>query len=206
MLNLSRIRELLEPFGVALDPRQEAQLACYLNLLLRWNQRINLTSVRSEEDCVTRHFGESFYLAHFEDLSGCRLLDVGSGAGFPGLALKIMFPDIETTLLEPVAKKRAFLKEVVRSCGMDRVTARPERIEEIVLAKYNVATVRAVGDLRSIVTSINRVLDPGGRLHLWISEKQRSELETSVFEWTRTLRIPLSREREIVTGVLRECA
>ncbi|MGH9403017.1 MAG: 16S rRNA (guanine(527)-N(7))-methyltransferase RsmG, partial [Terriglobia bacterium] len=88
-------------------------MSTYLGLLLRWNEKINLTAIRTPEECVTRHFAESLFLARHEQLNG-RLLDIGSGAGFPGLALKVAVPELAVTLLEPVAKKRAFLKEVVR--------------------------------------------------------------------------------------------
>ena len=124
-----RLRQLLEPFGVDLSSAQADQILAYLHLLLRWNEKINLTAIRDPEECVTRHFGESLFLAGHRQLHG-DLLDIGSGAGFPGLALKIVFPGISVTLLEPVAKKRAFLKEAARACGFSQVAVRGERLEE----------------------------------------------------------------------------
>src|SRR5208283_814072 len=119
------IRQLLEPFGLNLSPEQIGQMIVYLELLLRWNKKINLTGIRDEESCVTRHFGESLYLGRWVEFRG-NLLDIGSGAGFPGLGLKIIFPGLAVTLLEPVSKKRAFLKEVARVCGMNLVEVRGE--------------------------------------------------------------------------------
>ena len=107
MVDETRLRELLQPYGLELSSFQAGQILSYLNLLLRWNQKINLTAIRDPEECVTRLFGESLFLARRLELYG-HLLDIGSGAGFPGLALKIVFPDIFVTLLEPIAKKRAF--------------------------------------------------------------------------------------------------
>ena len=147
MLTELHVRRLLEPFGLDLNPGQVGQIQTYVDLLLRWNQKINLTAIRNAEDCVTRHFGESLFLAQHAELSGS-LLDIGSGAGFPGLALKIVAPDLAVTLLEPVAKKRAFLKEASRACGFLQVDARGERLEDFVRTgppSFDSATSRAVG-------------------------------------------------------------
>src|SRR5208283_2920513 len=155
------IRQLLEPFGLNLSPEQIGQMIVYLELLLRWNEKINLTGIRDWETCLTRHFGESLYLGRWVELKG-RLLDIGSGAGFPGLSLKIIFPDLSVTLLEPVAKKRAFLKEVARICGMNLVEVRRERLEEFACGQsaplYDGATVRAVGHLEELMPLACRCL------------------------------------------------
>ena len=111
VLDQSRLRQLLEPFALDLSSAQSDQILAYLQLLLRWNQKINLTAIRDPEECVTRHFGESLFLARPFHLYG-DLLDIGSGAGFPGLALKIALPEISVTLIEPVAKKEHFLRKL----------------------------------------------------------------------------------------------
>ncbi len=173
------VRRLLEPFGIDLSADQTSQLVAYLELLLRWNKKINLTGIRDGESCVSRHFGESLYLGRWVRLNG-RLLDIGSGAGFPGLSLKIIFPDLSVTLLEPVAKKRAFLKEVARVCGMDLVEVRGERLEDFVGAQsapvYDQATTRAVGHLESLIPLASRCLKLGGELFLWLGHQQADEL------------------------------
>ena len=97
MLGETTVRQLLRPFGLDLSSNQIGQLSAYLELLVRWNQKINLTAIRDRETCVTRHFGESLYLGRSAELDG-RLLDIGSGAGFPGLSLKILFPGLVVTL------------------------------------------------------------------------------------------------------------
>jgi 16S rRNA (guanine527-N7)-methyltransferase len=201
-----RIRELLRPFAVALDTQQAAQVQTYLDLLLRWNRKINLTSIRDPDQVITRHFGEALFLHTREQLTG-NLLDIGSGAGFPGLALKIGLPGIPATLLEPVAKKRAFLKEVIRSCGIDGVEVRPDRLEEVVQqgAKFSVATARAVGPIERVARQSSSILSEGGRLYLWTTEGQSGKLGSAsgVITWTRRFAIPLSREREILVGIRR---
>lgn len=205
ILSEGAARQLLVPFGVALNSKQLDQLMTYLDLLLRWNRKINLTAVRTAEECVTRHFGESLFLARWVELKGS-LLDIGSGAGFPGLALKIAFPDILTTLLEPVAKKRAFLKEVARSCGMESVEVRGERLEDLLgrdpTPAFETATARAVGGLKRLVPKAVQCLKPGGRLCLWLTRGQVTTLVTGErgVEWGQPFAVPLGRQREIWIG------
>jgi 16S rRNA (guanine527-N7)-methyltransferase len=206
MLSESRVRELLEPFEVELSSPQISCLLTYLGLLTRWNQRINLTGIRNPEQCVTRHFGESLYLARCVRLEG-RLLDIGSGAGFPGLALKIAFPGLAATLLEPVAKKRAFLKEVARACQMESVEVRAERLEQLVRQRpspsFDAVTARAVGHLDRLVPDAVTCLKVGGRLCLWLSHGQGASLVGTrrLIEWQPPIPLPLCREREIWIGV-----
>ena len=200
---------LLKPFGIELDNHQMGQVMVYLELLLRWNKHLNLTGIHDESECVVKHFGESFYVCRYTRLRG-RLLDIGSGAGFPGLALRIIFPDLHVVLLEPVAKKRVFLKEVARFCEFDRVEVRDERLEEFVrehpVPSFQVATSRAVGHFSDLLPLAARCLVPGGRLFLWISQQQGGELSNPQcnqgvgFDWGRPTPIPRSNHCEIWCG------
>jgi 16S rRNA (guanine527-N7)-methyltransferase len=203
-----RIRELLQPFGVMLDTQRLAQVQTYLDLLLRWNRKINLTSIRDPEQIITRHFGECLFIQS-QQLTG-KLLDIGSGAGFPGLALKIVFPALPSILLEPIAKKRAFLKEVTRCCHFDEVEVRPERLEDMVHAEpgFTVATARAVGPIDKLAKQSSRVLMEGGRLFLWTTWNQVQMLGagSGTVTWAQRLSVPLSRERVILIGVREEKA
>src|SRR5581483_630014 len=104
------IAALLEPYITGLTQAQIAQVSTFLDLLLRWNAKTNLTSIRDPQQIISRHFGESFFLAH--QLFGPEgfqlpitnhqlpIFDVGSGAGFPGIPLKIAYPDVTLTLVE----------------------------------------------------------------------------------------------------------
>ncbi len=210
MLSESQVRKLLVPFGVGLTSQQISRLLAYLDLLLRWNTRINLTGLRRAEESVTRHFGESLCLATFEGLEG-RLLDIGSGAGFPGLALKIVFPALQVTLLEPVGKKRAFLKEVARVCQMESVEVRSERLDEFVKQwvetgqreRFDAATSRAVGDLSRLIPQATGCLKLGGGLYLWLSQGQGQEVAMAskgLMEWADPIPIPLGQRRQIWRG------
>jgi 16S rRNA (guanine527-N7)-methyltransferase len=205
VLDEARLRQLLEPFGLDLSSLQEDQILNYLHLLLHWNQKINLTAIRDPEECVTRHFGESLFLARHLELRG-DLLDIGSGAGFPGLALKIVFPGIFVTLLEPVAKKRAFLKEIARVCRFSQVEVCGDRLEDWVRATpapaFDFATMRAVGDLDALVPLAAECLKPQGSLLLWLTRDQAiglAHIECGLV-WHAHLPIPLTRAGEIWRG------
>jgi 16S rRNA (guanine527-N7)-methyltransferase len=203
MLDEATVRQLLEPFGLSLSIDQMGQVMAYLELLLRWNKKINLTGIRDAESCVRRHFGESLYLGRWVELNG-RLLDIGSGAGFPGLCLKIVFPDLSVTLLEPVAKKRAFLKEVARVCGMNFVEVRGERLEDFAAGAgvYDAATARAVGHLEELIPLACGCLKPGGQLFLWLGPEQASGIGYIRGEMREvgTIALPRGRQGEIWWG------
>lgn len=205
MLSSGKVGDLLKPFCPSLSMGQVEQLVEYLHLLLRWNKTFNLTSVTKPEEVVQRHFGESFFLSRAVELQG-RLLDIGSGAGFPGLALKILCPDLSVTLLEPVTKKRAFLKEVARECVMSGVEILPDRIEAFSagsrLDAYDTATARAVGKLERLVPAAICCLKPGGQLVLWLGAEQvvASRLAGPSLEWSDPIQIPLSNHRVILVG------
>src|SRR5947209_7744918 len=113
-MDITEIAELLAPF-IALDQKQLADIFTYINILLRWNARINLTAVRDARQIVQRHFGESFFAARslVNPEDQIKVADLGSGAGFPGVPIAIYAPHSEVTLIESQNKKAAFLNEVI---------------------------------------------------------------------------------------------
>lgn len=215
----ARIADLLEPFlASALSNTQLAQISTYIDLLLRWNARINLTSIRNPESIVTRHFGESLFAAqalfpppnttaglshpHSESAPPLDLLDLGSGAGFPGLPIKLWAPDLRTTLLESQNKKVAFLREVIRSLtltGIDVVPARAETIS----SKSSVVSLRAVENFESILPTAARLVAPQGRLALLVGESQiaRAHRLCPTFSWQPPLPIPQASARVLQIAV-----
>ena len=205
MIGTAEITELLDPFGIRLNGDQTVRLLVYLDLLLKWNAKISLVGRSSAEECVTRHFGESLFLSRCMALKG-RLLDIGSGAGFPGLALKITCPDLAVTLLEPVAKKRAFLKEVIRICQFDQVTVLGQRVEDFSAqlndSKYDYSTSRAVGGFTNLIENAAVCIKPGGKLCLWLGHDDAAAIaqSQSPFTWNPPIPIPLSLRREILIG------
>ena len=197
---------LLAPFlnGEPLTKAQAAQVQSYLDLLLRWNRRVNLTAVREPHSIVTRHFGESFFAGRelLRRSAGLHLTDIGSGAGFPGLAIKIYSPSTSVSLIEAQGKKATFLREVIRSLALtdvDVITARAESLE----FSADVVTLRAVERFEEILPIAAEMVKRGGRIGLLISTKQigRAKELLPEFSWFEPLAVPLSEERVLLTGV-----
>lgn len=207
-LRPDQISQLLQPFGLELDGRRVDIVSRYVDLLLRWNRAVNLTAILDPAEIVTRHFGESMYVTKFADL-GRSLLDVGSGAGFPGLAIKIVRTETSTVLLEPVTKKRAFLKELIRECALQGVEVLGDRVENFSLAhrgEFESVTLRAVGGFDVVLPAAACCLSRTGRVYAWLTSAEASKLAVETpgfhrwFAWSDPLKVPLSRDREIWVG------
>jgi 16S rRNA (guanine527-N7)-methyltransferase len=198
-----QICETLSPFAISLDDDQIAKIREYMLILLRWNRSVSLTSITDPVEIAGRHFGESMYASRLLHVENCRLADVGTGAGFPGLALKIACPGIHLTLIESNKKKCAFLSEVVRSLGFTNVEIRAERFEQIrpeeVLA--TVITSRAVGDFKQLLRWSTNALVQRGHLVLWVGAEDSTRISnTSGWVWQPAVRIPDSQRRFILIG------
>ena len=224
-MHSTRIAELLQPFAPEssqaphpwLNSTQLGQVATYVELLLRWNARINLTAVRDEESIVTRHFGESLFAARFlfpaepqatastAQESGLGpsydLIDLGSGAGFPGLAIKIWAPRIRLSLIESNQKKATFLREVARSLGLADVNVFGERAERFP-GSARVVTLRAVEHFQNILAVATKLVLPGGKVALLIGSSQTSIAvqHAASFSWDNPLPVPLSSNRVLLVG------
>ena len=197
------VSERLERHGIPLPAEASGRLACYLRLLQKWNAKVNLTAIRDVEASFKRNFVESLWLLKGLELKG-KLLDVGSGAGFPGLVLKAAVPELQVTLLEPVAKKRAFLAEVGRECLGGAFEIRSGRLEEFGRqgALYDFITARAVGQLPALIRQAAALLAGEGRICLWISQRQAWELKAGPpgVEVERLIRLPTGDETLIWVG------
>lgn len=146
------IASLLEPYLPTAPSALCAQLSTYLDLLLKWNARTNLTAIRSPEEIVRRHFGESLFAA--QHLGPCTtLLDFGSGAGFPGLPIQLFDPRIFVTLAESQNKKAAFLREAIRTLNLT-TEVWPSRVESMPAQRqFDVVTLRAVEKMDEALAS-----------------------------------------------------
>lgn len=159
-----------QQFGVILQPEQLAQFALYQQLLLEWNDRMNLTAIREPEQIRQRHFLDSLTCATvMGGGNGRSLIDVGTGAGFPGLPLKILYPQLRLTLVESVAKKTQFLQAVVTSLGLENVQIHAERVEvlgqmAVHRQQYDWAVARAVAELRVLVEYLLPLCRVGGHV------------------------------------------
>jgi 16S rRNA (guanine527-N7)-methyltransferase len=189
-----------------LSATQLHSISTYIDILLRWNARINLTAIRDPEQIVTRHFGESLFAARhlFPDgaaIGSLTLADIGSGAGFPGIPIKLWAPQISLTLIESNHKKVAFLGEIVRALTLTNINILASRVETV-SGTYDVVTLRAVERFDSILPIAARLLAPNGRLALLIGSDQRTRADILLPEssWSNPLPIPLSKSRILLMG------
>jgi 16S rRNA (guanine527-N7)-methyltransferase len=292
----ARIAELLQPFvgssteatahrhsetatageePAVLSPAQLHHISTYMNILLRWNARINLTAIRDPEEIVTRHFGESLFAAHhlFPDPAletvherrqnaahgtspgsaapateapkgrntspvnnltpaperlgnderpspNGRLADLGSGAGFPGIPIKLWAPHIALTLIESNQKKTAFLREIIRALTLTNVNVFPARAQELLRQRpeenpaatgstgqpgadqsaFDLVTLRAVERFADVLPIAASLVSPGGRLALLVGASQLHQAQTSLptFSWDLPLPVPQSLSRTLL--------
>ena len=199
-----RIRQLLAPFlGPAqLSAEQLQQVSKHLDLLLKWNSKINLSAVRDPEQIVTRHFGESFFAARHlsNDVSArASAIDIGSGAGFPGLPIKIWAPALELTLIESNHKKVAFLRETIRALALSGTTVFASRAEKL-RASADLVTLRAVEHFEEILPVAGELVKGSGCLALLIGEGQIAKAQSILSNYRCRVRlpIPLSQNRVLV--------
>ncbi|PYX32402.1 MAG: 16S rRNA (guanine(527)-N(7))-methyltransferase RsmG [Acidobacteria bacterium] len=226
-MDTSRIAVLLQPFvETPLHESQLHQISTYIDILLRWNSRINLTAIRDPEEIVTRHFGESFFMARHLFPSGVArtllsanpdatpvqvdqphplaplvtVLDIGSGAGFPGLPIKLWAPDISLTLVESNHKKATFLRELSRALTLTDINVTTARAETLT-TQSDVVTLRAVDRFETIVPIAASLVAPAGRLALLISSKQIPTLN-SVTSFRPSAQIPLPSSNAKVLSIM----
>jgi 16S rRNA (guanine527-N7)-methyltransferase len=229
----ARIAELLQPFlesanDQSLTASDLHHISTYIDILQRWNARINLTAIRDEEQIVTRHFGESLFAAQHLFPHGSTLCspvssvlkdfdvdsandqrpttndritvaDIGSGAGFPGIPIKLWAPEIALTLIESNHKKVTFLREVMRVLTLTNINVFPARAEQLTdqSALFDVVTLRAVERLTEILPTAATLLAPGGRLALLVSSTQRDEACSILphLTWRSPIPVPQSTNR-----------
>jgi 16S rRNA (guanine527-N7)-methyltransferase len=254
-----RIADLLAPvLEKPLLSLQLDQISIYIDLLKRWNARINLTAIREDEEIVTRHFGESLFMARHlfpeqvartllsanadsaqspeDSQPNChpersrvaseardpakskdpypspdpeqlhkhpdqpRVIDIGSGAGFPALPLKIWAPEIHLTLIESNHKKCAFLREAIRALTLTDVNVMTARAETVASSpnhpEAEVVTLRAVEDFNTVLTTATAFLTDQAKLALLITTAQLPKvMDGTMLRWRPPLPIPLSKTR-----------
>lgn len=213
----ARIAELLEPFlGPANDRRLTTndlqRISTYIDMLLHWNARINLTAIRDEEEIVTRHFGESLFAARYlfpsvpsvsPVVKGLvRVADLGSGAGFPGLPIKLWTPSIALTLIESNHKKATFLREVTRAITLTDVNILNVRAETLPPATFDVVTLRAVERFTKVLPVAATLMAPSGRLALLLASSQLDATRSPLpnVTWDPPIPIPQSQSRLLLIG------
>jgi 16S rRNA (guanine527-N7)-methyltransferase len=262
---LTRIAELLAPFlsctpnvsghkpdegTCILSPTHLNNISTYIDILLRWNARINLTAIRKEEEIVTRHFGESLFAARHlfprvatteaaerrqtaahgasrgstpllgqpapkgQKITGpsfnyvarsqhtARVADLGSGAGFPGIPIKLWAPNISLTLIESNHRKAAFLRELTRVLTFTDIDIQNVRAETLSPSTFEFVTIRAVERLAKILPTAASLLTDCGRLALLVSSSQLHTIATAspCISWSPPLAVPKSHSRLLLIG------
>ena len=206
MLSADRIAALLQPFVPDVSPGLAEQLQKYLDLLLRWNARTNLTAIRDPEQIVARHFGESLFAAHVLRDSGAfassanTLADLGSGAGFPGIPIHLVSPDVGLTLIESHNKKATFLREVSRALKLDSVKVFHGRAQDWP-RQAGIVTLRAVEKFDQVLPVAASLVAPGGRLCLLIGSAQlaaSARLLGPTWQFSSACEVPQSNGRIVI--------
>lgn len=153
-MNDKEFKEELSKLGIVLTSTQENQLEMYYNLLIEWNNKMNLTGITERNSVYLKHFYDCITLIKAIDLTkNLKIVDVGSGAGFPGLVLKIVFPNLNVVLVDALNKRINFLNHVIESLKLENIEAIHDRIENYAKNNFEVfdlVTCRAVAKLNII--------------------------------------------------------
>jgi 16S rRNA (guanine527-N7)-methyltransferase len=206
-LSAAEVASALVPFGLALENCHLEAISRYVHLLRKWNQSVSITSLDDPLEIVSRHFGESLFAASGVPIEHGRLADVGTGGGFPGLALKMVYQSLEVVLLEPNQKKCAFLNEVVQTLNLSGVTISMARHEDFPSGgeSFNYVCSRALGGYSRLLRWAREVLTPAGKVILWLGTDESIRIgRTNGWIWDLPMRIPESRRRVILSGRILE--
>jgi len=178
--------------GVPIPDSAATKLITYLEELLSWNKKINLTAIREKREIVVKHFLDSIaYGKALGRKTAVSLLDIGAGAGFPGLPLKILYPDLDLTLLEPSNKKTAFLRHIIGTLHLNQAVVVSKRIEDYSRdpqhqGSFTYAVTRALS-VEQVIPFAQPLLAPGGQLILCQAKPLESGLNFLGFKLTKEI-------------------
>jgi 16S rRNA (guanine527-N7)-methyltransferase len=198
------ISEELRTYGVSATADICSAIRTYISLLLHWNRTISLTAVTDPLEVLRFHFGESMFAASSIANRNGRLADVGSGAGFPGIPLKLALPALEVILIESNAKKAAFLAEAIRELGLERTEIYRGRFEDFRAEgpEFDFVTARAIGRHEELIKWAFGAIKLGGNLILWLGADDAAQVMLKKpWRWSKPLPIPGSHSRNILVGL-----
>lgn len=180
--NVDQFKKDLVALGIELAENQIAQFITYYEMLVEWNEFMNLTAITEYDEVMKKHFIDSISLIKAYDVSKkATVIDVGTGAGFPGLALKIAYPNLKVTLLDSLNKRIQFLNAVIEKLGLQGVEtvhgraedfAKPDKLRE----KYDLCVSRAVANLSTLSEYCLPFVKVGGKFISYKSEKIAEEM------------------------------
>jgi 16S rRNA (guanine527-N7)-methyltransferase len=202
-LSAETIRRALSEFRVALSEWQVTCIQQYIVILRHWNEKVNLTAIRDPLEILYRHFCESMFAAVAVPVENGRLADIGSGAGFPGIPLKILRPKLELFLVESNIKKGTFLAEVIRELGLGNTHVLIDRYEELgeELAPLDFVCSRALGEFGSFLGWAASDNVAASRAILWLGGRDMEEVRKSDrWEWEEPVPMPQSLQRYLLVG------
>ncbi len=197
MTNEQLLREGAEQIGIK-NIRVDLFLS-YVDLLRKWGRRINLSSVLTDREIIIKHLIDSLTVAEFMP-PGSKVIDIGTGAGFPGIPLSIYDPSLNVTLLESVGKKVAFLKDVKRSLGLGGIDIRHGRAEEIdrgMRGDFDRVTFRALGSIGAIVPLGTPYLDIEGEMVIMKGPRGKKEWEDYANRYPQDMELLLTKEFQL---------
>ena len=197
------IRRALGEFNLEVDSEQVHKIQQYMNILLAWNAKVNLTAIRNPLEILYRHFCESLYARVAVPVETGRLADVGSGAGFPGLPLKIFCPNLQVFLIESSIKKATFLAEVIRELGLTDARVLVNRYEELSeeVAPLDFVCSRAVGEFGPLLEWAGSKRVAAKQVILWIGARDLQGIQQfRSWEWREPILVPHSLRRLLLVG------
>jgi 16S rRNA (guanine527-N7)-methyltransferase len=206
-LTAETIRRALTEFQITSNDKQVVLIQQYISILLRWNEKLNLTAIRNPLEILYRHFCESMFAAGAIPVDKGRLADIGSGPGFPGIPLKIMRPDLELILVESNIKKGTFLAEVVRELELAGARVLISRYEELgeELAPLDYVCSRAVGEFGPFLEWAHSPEVGAENVALWIGGRDLPSIQrVKAWEWKEPILVPQSLQRYILVGKKKE--
>lgn len=183
---VEKFKKVLSEYGYLLSEHQFEQFIKYYELLVEWNERMNLTAITEFEEVLLKHFADSLSIIKVIDLNTVSsLIDIGTGAGFPGIPIKIMYPDLNVTLLDSLQKRIGFLDEVISVLKLDKINtihgraedfAKPDKLRE----SYDICVSRAVANLSSLTELCLPYVKVDGSFISYKSDKVNDELSGAV--------------------------
>lgn len=199
-MNEQQFKDLLAEHDIILTEKQEKQFRRYFELLQVWNERLNLTTIIQKEDVYEKHFFDCLTLSFENELNGKTLCDVGTGAGFPAIPLKIAFPDLHVVALDSMNKRMDFVKLVIEELGLEGIEVVVDRAEDYGREHreaYDYVTARAVSRLNVLMELSSPMVKVGGKfiaLKGPLAKEEAAECDGAC----RELKLDLTKKQKII--------